>query len=121
MKSEKISESFIIRAENGSVDVEASLDHFETCLRDHIATAEQEGADIGVAVNAVFDQHRGVCINMPALTSMTLSLLGVTPSTYVEMGEKVGDFVRSHKDVFSITKGKGGGCRRVCDTPPKSE
>jgi hypothetical protein len=114
----KISE-YVVRASDGSVDVGATVDKFAGELQSYLANAEREDADIAAAVESVFDAHKGVAINMPALISLSMPLLNVSLEAYTETSEKVAEFVRNHKDTYQVAKGKGGGVRRICDIPPK--
>lgn len=114
----KMSE-YVVRDTTGTVDIDATIEKFGTELQSYLDTAERESVDIGNAVHAVFDQHKGVNINMPALVSLSLQWLDVSPANYSDMSEKVADYVRSHKDAFLVSKGKGGGVRRIADIPPK--
>lgn len=116
--------SFCVRNEAGELDLSRTVQKFEGELLKYQVERETELATIGAAVNAVFDEHLGACINMPAVTSLALQRLNVQPETYKALSERVQAFVRDNagergSSVFSIAKGKGGGVRRWADTPEK--
>lgn len=113
--------SYVVRSESGSVDVDATVTKFAGELQSYLNGVEALSGQIGTAVNAVFDEHKGAAINMPALVTLGLVKLNVTFDHYTEMSEAIADYVRSNKDVYLISKGKGGGVRRICDIPPKTE
>ena len=105
----------VVRDETGCVDVEGTIATFRNDLYTWLQEVEYETALIAGAVKEVFDNHKGVRINMPALVSMTLNILGATPSNYADLSEKVGAYVRTAKEVFLVSKGKGGGVCRIAD------
>lgn len=116
--------AFVVKSENGSVDVEASCLKFRGELEKHLAAREVETSAIAEAVHAVFDQYKGVNINMPALTNAVLSRMGATPSTFAVLSERTAEYVRENAGeggAFKIAKGKGGGVRRVADIAPAAK
>jgi hypothetical protein len=106
-------ESFIVRSA-GSVDVAATLSKFENDLLDHLANEELANADVSAAVHAVFDQYLGACLNMPALVGAAFAKLGLPPSEFGTVGERIADYARNSGQ-FKVSKGKGGGVRRLRD------
>ena len=117
--------TFLVRDSNGSIDHEATLDKFQTNLLQYEVERDLEAQTIGEAVHAVFDEFKGVSLNMPALTSFALKRLNVQPETFTSLSKKVGDYIRDNAGdrdsgaSFKVGKGKGGGCRRWSDTPEK--
>lgn len=114
-------EYVVRRSETGSVDVDATIAKFAGELQSYLNGVETLSDSIGVAVEQVFDAHKGASIPLPALVSIALTALGVSPTNFTEMSEAVADYVRSHKDVYQMSKGKGGGVRRIADIPPKTD
>lgn len=106
---------------NGSVDVEASEEAFQTAMSNYIAQHEVETAAIADAVNAVFDEHLGKSINMPTLSALTTVRLNAQPSNFSALSELVLGYVRANSQgddsLFVIRKGKNGGCGRRADQP----
>ena len=114
--------SYVVRNEKGQVDQKMTLDKFTTDLSRYCAAAETEHVVLAEKVNETFDKFKGAKLNMPALVSLTLQALSVTPENYKIMTEKVQDFVRANagergKAPFNIAKGKGGGVSRWADMP----
>lgn len=112
--------SYVVRTDDGSIDHDATVAKFSGELVRYAAECETEAAAIGVHVNAVFDQYRGANLNMPALTSMTLTRLNCQPEAFKVLTEKVQGYIRDRAGeggAFTISKGKGGGVRRVADLP----
>lgn len=108
----------LIRAENGTIDISATLDMAETHLYE-LADAEANSArDISAAVHAVFDLHKGKVLPMPAICALTLANLGTSPEVYAEKDKAVKTFIRNSPE-FEVNKGKNGGVVRVCDKPAK--
>lgn len=105
----------VVRDDNGSVDVDGTIVAFKNELYSWVQEVEYETSLVGAAVNVVFDNHKGANINMPALTSMALNILGATPANYAHLSEMVGDYVRTSKAQFCVSKGKGGGVKRIAD------
>lgn len=103
----------VVRA-GGLVDVTATLDAVETALNSANTDAEKAFAAVGPAVDAVFSEHSGAAINMPAVASFALAKLGTAPDKYNETVELVQNYIRSNagdEGKFEIRKGKGGGVR----------
>jgi hypothetical protein len=125
--------SYAVRSVDGSIDHEATLGKFAGDLLQFEAEQEQQSAEIGAAVHALFDQFKGARLNMPYLTGEVLRRLSATPENYKALTEKVQGFVRSQSQgetaddgtverpnsVFIIGKGKGGGVARRADLPKK--
>lgn len=118
--------TFCERAEDGSIDVDATVLKFEGELLKYQVERETELATIGAAVHGVFDSHKGTTINMPAVVTMALQSLNVQPATYAALSERVATFVRDNASdkredgrSFRIAKGKGGGVSRWCDVVDK--
>jgi len=110
---------------DGAIDVQATLDKFQSDLEQFITVQAADEERVAEAVHAVFDKNLGARINMPYLVGQALPLLGVTSSTQKALTERVLSYVRSNADgkganLFSIEKGKGGGCARTADLPAES-
>ena len=109
---------FVLRDSDGSIDVAGTVQKFEDELLVYLAERETEEEQVSAAVHAVFDAHKGARINMPAVVSLALQHLSVTPATYQALSTKVQEYVRSNNGVlFTIAKGKGGGVSRNADEP----
>jgi len=116
-----------VRGANGLIDADATVALFTEQLSSYITNTEAKVAQVASAVSDVFDEHKGVRMNTPALVSFSLSKLGAGPANYSDLEEAVGLYVHaqarteSNPDgLFEITKGKGGGICRVCDKKPKA-
>ena len=115
----------VVRSETGSVDVQATVDNCTTALASYIRESEEGEVLCQTAVDAVFDQHKGAAINMPALVSLSQGWINTNVGVlkvneYVPLGEKIGEYVRNHKDLYQISKGPKGGVRRISDLPVKA-
>jgi len=112
--------SYVVRDVKGAVDQKQTLEKFSKDLSQYCAASETETVVLAEKVNETFDKYKGAKLNMPALVSLTLQALGVTPENYKIMTEKVQDFVRANAGErgtapFNIAKGKGGGVSRWID------
>jgi hypothetical protein len=115
--------TYAVRSTDGSIDTQATLDKFASDLDQFARVQAADQERVAEAVHAVFDSHKGTRINMPYLVSQALPLLQVTPATHKALSERVLAYVRENADgkganLFSIEKGKGGGCARIADLPP---
>ena len=113
---------FVVRGAEGSVDFEATLSKFNDALRNYVAAVDTEDEALAAAVKALFDKNKGASINMDAVKSNVLHMLGVGVAEHKLMGEKVADFVRRNSGehrvlgkTYRIGKGKGGGVSRWSD------
>lgn len=114
--------NFAVRDSSGEVLIDETVEKFRVELLRFKANRETETAQIAMAVNAVFDQHLGVSITMPAVVSMTLTRLDVTPETFNLLRERTMDFIRANASAkredgmdFCVQKGKHGGVFRWVD------
>lgn len=109
--------SFVVLS-NGSVDVAASTAKFQAQLASYITERETETSQIGEAVNAVFDAHKGKTLTMPTLQALATQQLNAQPENFKALSERVAAYVRENNGgSLRITKGKGGGVSRVADLP----
>jgi hypothetical protein len=113
--------TYVIRASDGSIDLDATCAKFARDLLTFKTESETETEEVGAAVNSVFDQFPGARINMPALVNYALQRLNVQPENFRILSEKVQNYVRDHAGpredgaLFHIGKGKGGGVFRWAD------
>jgi len=105
---------YVILTNTGNIDIQATLDRFESDLSKFAEARETEVGVISNAVHAVLNGHKGKRVPMPFLASEVLRTLNVQPENYKTLTEKVLDYVRAN-DEFSIGKGKNGGVARVAD------
>lgn len=127
----------------GEIDEAASARAFQNQLSAYKAECETEESTIADAVSAQFDQYPGAGQNMPALVHGVLTRLNTQPANFSTMEDKVKSYIRDNSDrlavvdkktkavlspaepartrLFSIARGKGGGCRRWSDVPVGSE
>jgi hypothetical protein len=68
------------------------------------------------AVAAIFDEHKGAHINLPAVVVLTMSRLDVTPENYATVSQMVANYVRNSPR-YLVLSGKVGGVMRVKDMP----
>jgi hypothetical protein len=126
-------ETTLVQNEEGNIDQDLSVAAFRTALLKRIAERETEATSIGEAVNALFDEHLGTSINMPAVASMTCAKLNAQPENYKVLSDRILQYVRDNSQgettedgveerpasTFVIAKGKNGGCYRRADRPAK--
>ena len=109
-------DKFTVRDSSGAVDVGASAKAYTDALTAWVAANESSTDEIAAAVMAVFDRFPGQVLPMPALLSLAVTELGVAPSEHAETSKRVHLHVRSlagEGGSLTITKGKGGGVKRV--------
>jgi hypothetical protein len=115
--------TYVVRDEDGSVDVDATVTKFEEALVTYVTENEAGDRLVADAVNAVFDAHKGSRINMPALTALALQHLNVQPENHKALTTRVQQYIRANVGelgtgkALNSTKGKGGGVCRVSDLP----
>jgi hypothetical protein len=117
--------TYVVRDEDGAVDVTATTEKFESTLLAYVAEHEAGDKLVAEAVSAVFDAHKGARINMPALTSLALQYLNVQPENHKALTSRVQTYLRANSGdegsgkLFNSRKGKGGGLCRVADLQKK--
>lgn len=126
----------LIRFADGSVDQDATMCACEAAIVKYVAERETEEVTIAAAVDALFDKHLGVRVNMPYVCNEACRTLNAQPENFKLLSERVAQYVRDHSQgekaedgsvanpdsLFLINKGKGGGVARRCDLPePKPE
>lgn len=118
----------LVRFEDGSINVDATLDAAHSQLLNHIAARETETATIAAAVDELFTEKLGARLNMPYVVSQCQQKLNAQPENFKALGERVAQYVRDNAGerdsgkLFSIGKGKLGGVLRWSDQPaPKPE
>ena len=116
--------SYVLRGEDGELDIEGTVDQFRSDLLNYQVERETEAATIGAAVNAVFDEHPGARINMPALQNLALQKLNVQPENFKALQTRVTEYVRENASgersdgrLFKIGKGVRGGVLRWAQEP----
>jgi hypothetical protein len=105
-----------VRHSDGTVDVDATLSEVADQL---VALAEAEATLAGAiseAVHGVFDAHLGKVLPMPAVTSLAVQAMGVSPEHFATTTEAVATWIRNCGQ-FRVAKGKGGGVARLRDLP----
>jgi len=111
---------------DGEINVDETVNKFRAELLVYKTERELEAETVGQAVNAVFDDWRGVNINMPALQTAALKYLNFQPENHKALSQKVAEYVRANSGkretgaLFFIGKGKGGGVKRWADHPEET-
>jgi len=118
--------TYAARNADGSIDIKGTLAKFQGDLESFATVQAADQERVADAVHSVFDSHKGTRINMPYLVGQALPLLGVTSTTHKSLTERVLSYVRDNADgkgadLFSIEKGKNGGCARKADLPASAE
>lgn len=116
-------DKYMVRAEDGSVDVVASAEKYAEALAAWAAENEIATEELDNAVNAVFDRFPGKTIQMPALLSLCAVEIGGDPSNHKQVTKRLHAHVRgmAKAGTLSITKGVGGGVARVADQLTEEE
>lgn len=114
--------TYAVKHTDGSIDTAGTLAKFSSDLDTFVSLQAADTEAVAQAVSDTFDANKGVRINMPYLVNQALPLLGVTSATHKSLTERVQAYVRSNADgkgadLFSIEKGKNGGCARKSDIP----
>jgi hypothetical protein len=109
----------VVLQSDGTVSLAATLTSVSEAVAAFNTTHLLASEAIGTAVHAVFEQYKGVNINMAALAANVAQKLGtVSLSDYAAMSASVKEYVHNHPLEFVSTKGRGGGTRRISDTVP---
>jgi hypothetical protein len=108
--------SYVVRSSNGSIDHNATMEKFMGELLSWEEVYAAETAEIGEAVNTVFDRFEGVRVNKPFVIGQVLETLRVS------LGLSYGDLAAYQKKVseyledesrFRSCRGKNGGIERI--------
>lgn len=122
----------LINDDNGQVDVQATMAAAEDQITTYKANRELEQDSILNALNAVFEAHPGVNMNMPFVITEALRTLNVaaSPANYQTLHDAVHEYIQANsqgktdkltklverpESYFVIGKGKGNGLRRRAD------
>jgi hypothetical protein len=112
-----------LATKDGKIDEKASRLAFDAALVKYVAERETELSAIADAVRTVFDSHKGLSINMPAVAGFALQQLNAQPENYKTLETRVMEYVRENakgdSSLFVIAKGKKGGVTRRADQPAK--
>lgn len=122
--------SYVIRdSKTGAVDVQASHLKFTQSVA---ALVQEERADsevIAKAVEKAFRDRPGTkTLGMTALLHYAMESLAVPEGSFNRIRERVATYIRSNKNQFTVSKGKGGGVTwehgeetaRIHSAPPAS-
>lgn len=116
-------EEYVIRADDGSVNQEATVARFAEQLATFAEQDRTVSQTVLAALNAAFDAQpvKGVRLAMPAVVYVTMKQLNPSEGTNITMLQnKIAAVVRSSPE-FKVGRGKGGGVSRVCDIPTEQE
>jgi hypothetical protein len=109
---------YVIRANDGSVDVNATTAKFDSELAQFCANSVSQTAEIQEAVTAMFDsqpaEQRGTCIRCERVMHTVMSRMNVNDEDFVDVKEAILSFLRTSTE-YVITRGRSGGVYRVCD------
>ncbi len=125
---ERIS-SFLVKNEEGLVDVEATRAKFDTSLLDYVATQSGNDESIKLALTKLFDEHHGARLNQQAIATLTRSILGdmnpdlKDPKLVTPLMKRIIEVlkVETKAGVYVSTQGPSGGTARVVDLPVKED
>lgn len=133
---------FVVR-NFGKFDFDATMRKFSTRLSEFEAMVEKEDAAIADAVNGVFDTRvsKGGSINMDGIVTFAIPALNPNAENFVILKDRIKNWVRANSApiekksdngastandeasertyLFSVSKGKGGGRRRLADVVKK--
>jgi len=100
----------LVRSAGGEIDVQASLAEANRVIAQKSMEEQEEFGLISEAVDRVWSQRPSAkVISIDALTSFALSEINAEPDQYVELVERIKNYIRSNTSLFHIAKGKGGG------------
>lgn len=126
--------TYMVRNADGAADVDSTVAKFSADLDTYIAERQIENETISTAVNGVFDDLKGVRVNVPFVVSSTLQRLNVAahPAMYSVLAERVHSYLRDNNQgktdkatgtverpnsLFIVGKGPTGGITRRADLP----
>lgn len=115
--------------EDGKVSFERSEAKFRENLLLHIAKHEGEENLIKECMTSVFDQHRGVTMNVNAITSITIQKMALqvpnlgNPALFSFLSKRIGEVLKDltgDEDAkpYAMRKGPAGGHYRKADQAP---
>lgn len=109
------------RNEDGSISVIETQQAIQSLLWDLVSKEETDACVVGEAVHAVFDQHHGKSLPMPAVVTYAFAQLAQNPATasrviedYKGTETAIRAFIKNSGQ-FDVSKGKGGGVKRLRD------
>ena len=118
----------VIRTEEGSVDVNRTMDKLESMVREWVkvrapkakakSKVNESVFDVGSAVHVVFDKYLGRAIKMDDVRRLVTANLKVEIDDLSTVAEIVGNYIRNNSE-FTVMRGRNGGVSRNCDKVAK--
>lgn len=112
--------TFATRTENGSIDIDATLNNLRAHLETYQASLDNDQDTILDAINKVYDRFPHASIGMAALSSAVAGELNVPYDMYTTVAKRVQECVKNNSTLFVQKKGPGGGTSRVKKTEEKA-
>lgn len=123
--------AFLVHAEDGKIDLNASVEKFREVALRHIANQEGEDGLILSCLGEVFDQYKGARMNVQAITSMTIQKMSAKnpglgdPSLFSILSKRIAEVLRvltgdEDNKPFNMVQGKAGGHYRKSDQVAKA-
>jgi len=104
--------SVCVRNNDGSIDVEETMNEFSNQVTT-LAEVERSFRNvIEVSVNTVFDTWGDKPITMPTLCAFAAQNMSVRPEDYTETLAAIRSYVQNNVTTFKVKKGFGGGVKR---------
>ena len=105
-----------VRNEDGSINVRATVEKFESQVSQYAINHELEVSNVGAAVDEVFDAYSSARVNVPFVIGQALNKLGYTPATHLMLTSAIKTYIHEHTGKtreegkkFTVKLGKGGG------------
>lgn len=113
---------YVVRDSSGAVNVDETLNKFALELEAWDSKNRADLETVTGAIHKVFDKFYAVkSIQKPALLTLVLGELQVTPGTHAEVLERICGVLKTDP-CFTVAKGKNGGVsRKVAEVPQAAE
>lgn len=112
--------NYVIMAEDGSIDLEETLEKFETDVIAWDDAKKNGNVRVLGALHKVFDKNLGKGLPMDYLVNQVVLALGVnTPEAFADISERVPETVKSNPTVFANARRIG--TIRLADKPAATD
>ena len=112
--------SFVVRSEDGSLDLDETLSKFSAVVKTWEATQKADQETVLAHINKFYDEMPGVAVSMSVLYSYVAGKMNAyTSDAFNTVKERCDDTVKSNPNIF--TQERRTGTYRTADRKPKTE
>lgn len=100
---------YVKRTPVGTIDVQGTHLQFTQDIASLVAAERADGEVIAKAVEKAFKDRSVTTLGMNAILHYAMENLDVDPGNFNSIRDRVATFMRTNKNQYRVSKGKGGG------------